>query len=156
MTHIGRELAFIVLLAVLFVAHCKPVQKPKDTEENKKDDWRKEEDPAYVKYLKQVIEILEEDENFSKRLENVTEEDIRSGKIAEEIDFASHHIRTRLDELKRKEIESQRQILRKQQDTRRGIHREYWHPLNDRENPDTFEVEDLKKLLSKVIIEHEN
>ncbi|WP_411027524.1 hypothetical protein, partial [Salmonella sp. s54925] len=32
---------------------------------------------------------------------------------------------------------------------RNGIHREYWNPLNDRENPNTFEVDDLKKLLSK-------
>jgi hypothetical protein len=156
MTHFGRQLAFAGLVTVVFVANCKPVQKPKETEEKKKDDWRKEEDPAYVKYLKQVIEILEEDENFAKRLENVTEEDIRSGKIAEEIDFASHHIRTRLDELKRKEIESQRQLLRKQEDVRRGIHREYWNPLNDRDNPNTFEVEDLKKLLAKVIIKRDN
>ncbi len=29
----------------------------------------------------------------------MTEDEISSGKIAEEIDFASHHIRTRLDEL---------------------------------------------------------
>ena len=153
MTHrLGSGLALIVVLfALVFVARSKPVQKPKETEGTKKDDWRKEEDPAYVKYLKQVIEILEDDENFAKKLENVTEEDIRSGRIAEEIDFASHHIRTRLDELKRKEIESQRQLLRKQEDLRRGIHREYWNPLNDRENQNTFEVGDLKRLLAKVI-----
>lgn len=151
--HTGKGLAFIVLFAVMLLVHCKPVQVPKDKEANQaQKDWRKEEDPAYVKYLKQVIEILEEDENFAKKLENVTEEDIRTGKIAEEIDFASHHIRTRLDELKRKEIESQRQLLRKQEDVRRGIHREYWNPLNDRDNPHTFEVDDLKKLLAKVII----
>ncbi|XP_028417212.1 nucleobindin-2-like [Dendronephthya gigantea] len=149
MTHNrGAFYTIVVLLSLVILVHCKPVQKPNDSEK-KKDEWRKEEDPAYVKYLKQVIEILEEDENFSKRLENVTEEDIRSGKIAEEIDFASHHIRTKLDELKRKEIESQRQLLRKQEDVRRGIHREYWNPLNDRENPNTFEVGDLKKLLAK-------
>ena len=152
MTHIIRkELSLIVLFAVVLLAHCKPVQVPKEGNKVEKDEWRKEDDPAYVKYLKQVIEILEEDENFSKKLENVTEDDIRSGKIAEEIDFASHHIRTKLDELKRKEIDSQRQLLRQQQDVRRGIHREYWNPLNDRENPNTFEVEDLKRLLSKVI-----
>ena len=153
MTHTnGRKVASILLVvaAIVFVTHCKPVQKPKETKE-KKDEWRKEEDPAYVKYLKQVIEILEDDENFSKRLENVTEEDIRSGKIAEEIDFANHQIRTRLDELKRKEIETQRQLLRKREDVRKGIHREYWNPLNDRENPNTFEVEDLKRLLAKVV-----
>ena len=157
MTHrFGSELAFIVLFALVFVVYSKPVQKPKDTEEAKKDEWRKEDDPAYVKYLKQVIEILEEDENFAKKLENVTEEDIRSGKIADEIDFASHHIRTRLDELKRKEIESQRQLLRKQEDVRRGIHREYWNPLNDRNNPNTFEVDDLKRLLAKVLFSMED
>lgn len=154
MTHrLHRRRVVSVVLFILgtsiFFVHSKPVKKPV---EKKPDDWRKEEDPAYVKYLKQVIEILEEDENFSKRLQNVTEEDIRSGKIAEEIDFASHHIRTKLDELKRKEIESQRQLLRKQQDVRRGIHREYWNPLNDRNNPDTFEVDDLKKLLAKVLL----
>ena len=147
---VGKEIISIFLVSLIFNVNSKPVQKPKDKAEEKKDEWRKEEDPAYGKYLKQVIEILEEDENFSKRLENVTEEDIRTGKIAEEIDFASHSVRTKLDELKRKEIESQRQLLRQQMDASRGIHREYWNPLNDRENPHTFEVGDLKRVLAKV------
>ena len=142
-------LVLLVLAVLLLIVHCKPVQKP-EKPDAAKEQWKKEEDPSYVKYLKQVVEILEEDEHFSKKLENVTEEDIRSGKIADEIDFASHHVRTKLDELKRKEIEYQIQLLRKQEDVRKGIHREYWNPMNDRENPNTFEVADLKRLLAKV------
>lgn len=146
-THTGKQLAFVfIFVLIITVVHCKPVRKAAKKVD---EEWKKEEDPSYVKYLKQVIEILEGDENFAKELENVTEEDIRSGKIAEQIDFANHRVRTKLDELKRKEIESQRQLLRQQQDLRKGIHREYWNPLNDRENPNTFEVGDLKKLLSK-------
>lgn len=147
--HVGRDL-LLVLFLCLIVVYSKPVPKEKEKEKND-EEWKKEEDPSYVKYLKQVIEILEEDEHFSKKLENVTEEDIRSGRIAEEIDFANHNVRTKLDELKRKEIEFQRQLLRKKLDMKNGIHREYWNPLNDRENPNTFEVEDLKRLLAKVV-----
>lgn len=149
---VKRELLVLVLIFLIVAVHCKPVRPVANEKEKNKsgEDWKKEEDPSYVKYLKQVIEILEEDETFSKKLENVTEEDIRSGKIADHIDFADHHVRTKLDELKRKEIEYQRQLLRKQQDLRNGIHREYWNPLNDRENPNSFEVDDLKRLLAKV------
>lgn len=144
-----RELLLLVLFLVIVEIHCKPVRE-KAKENKSGEEWKKEEDPSYVKYLKQVIEILEEDENFAKKLENVTEADIRNGKIADQIDFAGHHVRTKLDELKRKEIEYQRQLLRKKQDLRNGVHREYWNPLNDRQNPNTFEVDDLKKLLAKV------
>lgn len=145
-----RSELVLVLILLIVAVHCKPVRPNTKEKEKNEEEWKKEEDPSYVKYLKQVIEILEEDESFSKKLENVTEADIRSGKIADHIDFADHHVRTKLDELKRKEIEYQRQLLRKQQDLRNGIHREYWNPLNDRENPNSFEVEDLKRLLSKV------
>ena len=98
----------------------------------------------------QVVEILEEDEDFKKKLHNATEEDIRSGLIADRMDLVSHNVRTKLDELKRMEIEYQRRLRKQERDHLNGINeRNFWNPLFD-ENSETFESEDLRKLLHKV------
>ena len=98
----------------------------------------------------QVVEILEEDDEFKKKLHNASEDEIRSGAIADHIDLVSHKVRSKLDELKRMEIEFQKRLRRQERDHLNGINeRNFWSPLFD-ENSDTFEQEDLKKLLHKV------
>lgn len=57
--------------------------------------------------------------------------------------------RQKLDEVKRMEIEYQRELLRQKRDHMMGIDRNYWNPIHH-DNKDTFEKDDLKKLLSKV------
>lgn len=47
------------------------------------------------------------------------------------------------------EVEYQRDLLRQKKDHMVGIDRNYWNPIHHN-NKDTFEAEDLKKLLSKV------
>lgn len=131
----------IALLVILCVAP--PVQK--------KNEDNKRKDPEYARYLKQVIEILEEDDEYVQKLMNATEDELRDGKVADDIEFVKHGVRMKLDELKRQEIERQRMIRRQMNDHLNGLkEREAWNPLFDDENPNFFGAEDFKKLLNKV------
>lgn len=138
---------FLGLIGILLVITCcyaPPVNKPATPE--------KEEDlPEYARYLKQVVQILEQDEDYVKKLMNASDDDLRSGKVAEDLDLVKYDVRTKLDELKRQEIERQRMIRRQMNDHNNGIkEREHWNPVFDDDNPDFFGPEDFKKLLSKV------
>ena len=137
---------FGIAFAVLCVAP--PVRK-----ERKKADKESEGkgDPEYARYLKQVIEILENDDDYVKKLLNASEEELRTGRVADDLDLVKHDVRTKLDELKRQEVERQRMIRRQMNDHLNGLkEREYWNPLFDDDNPDFFGPEDFKKLLRKV------
>ncbi|XP_057317281.1 nucleobindin-2-like isoform X1 [Hydractinia symbiolongicarpus] len=105
-------------------------------------------DQEYFRYLTQVVGELEKDAEFKSVLNNATEDDIRSGKIAEHFDLVGHHIRQKLDEVKRLEVEYQRDLLRQKKEHMLGIDRNYWNPIHH-EDQKTFSKEDLKKLLSK-------
>lgn len=105
-------------------------------------------DQEYFRYLTQIVGELEKDPEFKEKLNNATEEDIRSGKIAEHFPAVGTSIRRKLDELKRMEVEYQRDLVRQRKDHMSGVDRNYWNPIHH-DNKDTFEAEDLKKLLSK-------
>lgn len=70
----------------------------------------------YGRYLQQVVAILEQDKEFAKKLENVSVEHIRSGAIAKELHFVNHNIRTKLDELKRMEMDRLKKLLKQERD----------------------------------------
>lgn len=59
----------------------------------------------YERYLKEVVGLLESDPEFRKKLDSANEVDIRSGKIAQELELVDHNVRSKLDELKRNELE---------------------------------------------------
>lgn len=44
----------------------------------------------------------------------------QQGKLAKELDFVSHHIRTKLDELKRQEVNRLRTLIKAKQDLEGG------------------------------------
>lgn len=135
----------LVGLAVLCVAP--PVRKDQKKEDSEAEGKG---DPEYARYLKQVIEILENDDEYVKKLLNASEEELRTGQVADDLDLVKHDVRTKLNELKRQEIERQRMIRRQMNDHINGItEREYWNPLFDEENPNFFRPEDFKKLLWK-------
>ncbi|CAH2223671.1 jg26948, partial [Pararge aegeria aegeria] len=67
----------------------------------------------YHRYLKEVVQALESDPEFREKLEKADEEDVRSGKIAEHLDFVNHNVRSRLDEIKRRELERLRHLATK-------------------------------------------
>lgn len=45
---------------------------------------------------------------------------MQEGKLAKELDFVSHHVRTKLDELKRQEVNRLRTLIKAKQDLEGG------------------------------------
>lgn len=143
--------AFLFVFVVILALHecfAPPVTKNKDEKENEPDAL--EEYMEYHRYLREVVNALESDPDFKAKLEKASEDEIRSGKIAHELEFVSHHVRTRLDEIKRTELERLRMLMMKKQELmeNNNVDDPMHHHL-DHENPHTFEIEDLKKLIVK-------
>ncbi|CAG9824752.1 unnamed protein product [Phaedon cochleariae] len=144
----------IILLSFLMIQICyaPPVQQTKK-EEGKEDSGINglEDYMEYHRYLKEVVNALESDPDFRQKLEKADESDIRSGKIAEELEFVSHHVRTRLDEIKRVELERLKDLTEKkrQLEDPNSIDEDPTHHHVDHANPHTFEIDDLKKLIAK-------
>ena len=65
----------------------------------------------YNKYLEKVLSMLQSDPEFKKRIENATSEDLKTGLIATHLDFVHHNVRSKLDELKRQEIDRLRKLI---------------------------------------------
>lgn len=77
----------------------------------------------------------------------------QTGKIAHELEYVNHHVRNKLDELKRQELERLRHFASKEYELRNDIDTEHLKitPEHlDHSNPNTFEIEDLRKLIAKV------
>lgn len=144
-----RTIVIILIFAVLHVCYAPPVtqnkEKPKEGESDGLEDYME-----YHRYLREVVNALESDPEFRQKLEKANEEDIRSGKIAHELEFVSHNVRTRLDEIKRTELERLRHLMEKKQQLQENndVEDPTHHHL-DHSNPHTFEIEDLKKLIAK-------
>ena len=60
--------------------------------------------------------------------------------------------RQKLDEVKRMEVEYQRDLLRQRKDHMQGVQRNYWNPIHH-DNKETFEKDDMLSLLTKVCSE---
>lgn len=105
----------------------------------------------YERYLKEVVGLLESDKEFRAKLDNASEADIRSGKIAQELELVDHNVRSKLDELKRNELERLRGLARDYYERTNEIDREHLKIAEhlDHDNEHTFEIEDLKKLIVK-------
>lgn len=103
----------ILVLSSIFLIVQVAAPPPRRNEAEKHEAKASEEDKGeledfgleYNRYLKEVVELLESDPQFKKKLEDAQEIDIRSGKIAEELEYVDHKVRTKLDEVKRQEIE---------------------------------------------------
>lgn len=78
---------------------------------------------------------------------------LQSGKIAEELDFVNHLVRSQLDELKRQELERLRQLNRQMMEQQQnGVDPKHLKIAEhiDHTNPHSFEIADLRKLIAKV------
>ncbi|OBS60355.1 hypothetical protein A6R68_08507, partial [Neotoma lepida] len=108
----------------------------------------------YHRYLQEVINVLETDGHFREKLQAANAEDIKSGKLSRELDFVSHHVRTKLDELKRQEVSRLRMLLKAKMDAKQEPNLQVDH-LNllkqfehlDPQNQHTFEARDLELLI---------
>ncbi|TNN86654.1 Nucleobindin-2 [Liparis tanakae] len=159
---------WLLLLVQLLCSEAVPISmdKTKVQEPEKKP----EEPPAsvdtglhYDRYLREVIDFLEKDQHFREKLHNTDMEDIKQGKLAKELDFVSHHVRTKLDELKRQEVSRLRTLIKAKQDLEGGndIAVDHQALLKQFEylnhmNPHTFEVDDLDRLIKSATKDLEN
>ncbi|KAH8264832.1 hypothetical protein KR038_002734 [Drosophila bunnanda] len=149
-------LALIVslcLVAALPVTQNKKAEKDSKAEAESSTPATADVETAleYERYLREVVEALEADPEFRKKLDKAPEADIRSGKIAQELDYVNHHVRTKLDEIKRRELERLRELANQAYDLTNDIDRKHLKvPQHlDHGNEHTFEIEDLRKLIQK-------
>jgi len=104
----------------------------------------------YHRYLKEVVGLLESDSAFKDLIEKASPEDIKSGKIAEQLQFVQHNVRSKLDELKRKEVDRMRDLISKRakmmnvgpEDINKMLPKHL-----DHSNVKSFESKDLEKLI---------
>uniref|UniRef100_A0A3B3ZU18 Nucleobindin-1 n=1 Tax=Periophthalmus magnuspinnatus TaxID=409849 RepID=A0A3B3ZU18_9GOBI len=112
----------------------------------------------YDRYLREVIEVLETDSHFREKLQTANTEDIKSGRLSKELDLVGHHVRTRLDELKRQEVSRLRMLLRAKLDSLQMDHASLLKQFEhlDPHNQNTFEAKDLELLISTATKDLEN
>ena len=106
----------------------------------------------YHRYLKEVVNILESDKAFKSMIENASTEDIKSGRISQHLEFVDHNIRTKLDELKRKEIDRLRTLIARKAALNSLKPHEIENLLPkhiDHANVETFETNDLEALVKQ-------
>uniref|UniRef100_A0AAX7T8K8 EF-hand domain-containing protein n=1 Tax=Astatotilapia calliptera TaxID=8154 RepID=A0AAX7T8K8_ASTCA len=117
----------------------------------------------YDRYLREVIEYLEKDPHFREKLKNANMDDIKQGKLSKELNFVQHNFRTKLDELKREEMNRLRMLIKAKHDIKEGngqtvdhqaLLKQFEH-LNHK-NPHTFEVDDLDRLIKSATNDLEN
>jgi len=145
-----------VEVLLLFLAKgivCPPVEKSSSTPApgqagNETQDWNL--GLEYNKYLQEVVQILESDPEFRQKLESADVDHIRDGTIAKELDSLNHHVRSKLDEVKRMELERLRHLAQKQYEESQGIDRKHLKiPKHLDLKSAKFDVEDLKKLIKQ-------
>ncbi|XP_011263305.1 nucleobindin-2 isoform X1 [Camponotus floridanus] len=152
------HLPLFLIALILQTSVAPPVsQQKKDGDkdkENEVDDMENignEYQVEYNRYLREVVQALETDTNFRAKLEKANEDDIRTGKIAHELQFVDHKVRTKLDELKREELERLRHLATKEHNLINGLDLNHLNIADhlDHSNTHTFEIDDLKKLIAK-------
>ena len=113
----------------------------------------------YEKYLREVTRILQDDPIFKEKLNKATREDVMSGKLADELQFAHHSVRKQLDEAKRREVERLRTDFRELQrfeKNEKPVHPDYiktmtahLSPPKDPSFAESFTKEDFQALIRK-------
>lgn len=140
----------LMLSAVLAVPLDRAAPHPEENQATESPDTGL----YYHRYLQEVINVLETDGHFREKLQAANAEDIKSGKLSRELDFVSHHVRTKLDELKRQEVSRLRMLLKAKMDAQQEPNLQVDH-LNllkqfehlDPQNQHTFEARDLELLI---------
>ena len=108
------------------------------------------------------MNLLEEDETFRSKISNMSAEQIWDGSISNFVDLLNHNVRTKLDELKRREVERLREIARyeaklaeqNKQNLTDRLRMDFADHL-DHDSMDAFNPADLKRLIKKVRLDME-
>ncbi|XP_072242460.1 nucleobindin-2-like [Leuresthes tenuis] len=157
----------VVLLCLWLCIHSVPINvdkaKGKPVMEELEPPKSTDTGLHYDRYLREVIEFLEKDPHFREKLKNANMDDIKQGKLSKELDFVHRNFRTKLDELKREEMSRLRMLIKAKHDIQEGnghtmdhqaLLRQFEH-LNHM-NSETFEVEDLNRLIQSATKDLEN
>ena len=115
----ARILKLLLFFLIITSTYCRPPRQPKPVEKVEKphesagpegvpsgngtENW--DLGIEYNRYLQEVVQVLESDPEFRKKLEDSDVEKIRDGSIAEELKFVNHNLRNKLDDVKRKEVD---------------------------------------------------
>uniref|UniRef100_A0A8D3C7U3 Nucleobindin 1 n=1 Tax=Scophthalmus maximus TaxID=52904 RepID=A0A8D3C7U3_SCOMX len=147
----------LLLLSISAGVWSVPIDRNVGNQEVKEEAQEENADTGlyYDRYLREVIEVLETDPHFREKLQTANTEDIKSGRLSKELDLVSHHVRTRLDELKRQEVSRLRMLLKAKLDSTNtqslqmdhaSLLKQFEHL--DPHNQNTFEAKDLELLIS--------
>ncbi|KZC04767.1 Nucleobindin-2 [Dufourea novaeangliae] len=145
----------LICTLVQFVVAPPVNKKTKDGEHNSENEVDDAEEMVYIieyrRYLMEVVQILDNDPDFRAKLEKADEADISTGKIADQLQFVNHNVRTRLDEIKRDELERLKHLLARENEIKNGLDVDHLKIAEhlDHTNTRTFEILDLKKLIAK-------
>uniref|UniRef100_A0A8C5DPJ6 Nucleobindin-1 n=1 Tax=Gouania willdenowi TaxID=441366 RepID=A0A8C5DPJ6_GOUWI len=152
----------LVLLSISAVVWSVPIDRSAANQEPKDEPPPPEESVDtglyYDRYLREVIEVLETDPHFREKLQTANAEDIKNGRLSKELDLVGHHVRTRLDELKRQEVSRLRMLLKAKLDSLQMDHASLLKQFEhlDPHNQNTFEAKDLELLISTATKDLEN
>ncbi|XP_076450632.1 nucleobindin-2-like isoform X2 [Babylonia areolata] len=142
------------------------LQDPAEDEEEEEEEEKEEEKGTqleYDGYLRQVVEALESDSEFRKKLESTNASDIRSGAIAMHLELVNHSIRNQLDEIKRMEVKRLQELALAKMKSMSGTQVLHFIAAHggvgvnrmdipshlDLRNPHSFEMKDLENLIKK-------
>uniref|UniRef100_A0A8C7XFI2 Nucleobindin-1 n=1 Tax=Oryzias sinensis TaxID=183150 RepID=A0A8C7XFI2_9TELE len=158
-------LCWLLLLSISAGVWSVPIDRNGANQEPKEEVPEENMDTGlyYDRYLREVIEVLETDPHFREKLQTANTEDIKNGRLSKELDLVGHHVRTRLDELKRQEVSRLRMLLKAKLDSTNtqslqmdhaSLLKQFEHL--DPHNQNTFEAKDLELLISAATKDLEN
>ncbi|XP_034234297.1 nucleobindin-2-like [Thrips palmi] len=138
-----NKMSFVVIcLLALSGIVAYPVTETSESNAEQKDKLchglRMPQPPDYNPYFEKVFQDLNSDPTFLDTMGKANRTDVESGKIAHVVKILSPSVRTRLNEIKKTEMS------RLQNNNASTDHIDY-------ANPDTFEEEDLKRLIVKAM-----
>ncbi|KAI2666315.1 Nucleobindin-1 [Labeo rohita] len=153
----------LLLLSLCLVVWTVPIDRNQDPPQEEKAEENVDTGLYYDRYLREVIEVLETDPHFREKLQNANTDDIKNGRLSKELDLVGHHVRTRLDELKRQEVSRLRMLLRAKLDSTnaQSVQMDHASLLKqfehlDPHNQNTFEAKDLELLIATATKDLEN
>nr|BBB06259.1 nucleobindin 2 like peptide [Microhyla ornata] len=157
------QIQFLLLFPLLGVSFAVPIDRATPAKQAEPAPELGDTGLYYERYLQEVISVLETDNHFREKLQTANAEDIKSGKLSQELDLVSHHVRTRLDELKRQEVSRLRMLLKAKLDATMGDAAQIDHVALlkqfehlDPQNQHTFEARDLELLIQTATKDLEN
>ncbi|XP_041093577.1 nucleobindin-1 [Polyodon spathula] len=154
---VSRFVQYSALLALAWSVPIDRNTRPPSSKENKPAEEQPENQDTglyYDRYLREVIDVLETDPHFREKLQAANADDIKSGKLSKELDFVGHHVRSKLDELKRQEVSRLRMLIKAKMDAtahqnvqmdHAALLKQFQHL--DQQNQQTFEAKDLELLI---------